>query len=104
MIVRLCDDCKKVIIDKEELKFEVDGKIFRLAVLEIKHQNGVRWKEADYCKECIMKRCGELVIEKVINSGICLDCKNNINKATHYCKMGILKSTRKKTCKYKKES
>jgi len=101
MIVIICDCCKEEIINKEELSFKIKNERYRIAILNIKNQNGIRWKEADFCKKCIDKYLQFIVVDTINNPELCLNCSKNNNPATRYCRIGILKSGKKRTCKFK---
>ena len=98
----VCDICQKTIVEKEELSFLIKEQKFRFAILQIKTSNGVRWKEADICLKCLKKYLNKLVIDKIQRPKICLNCINNKNKATRYCRIGLLKEKKSFVCKYKK--
>jgi len=98
----ICDICKKTIVEKDELSFFVKQQKFRLAILQIRNSNGIRWKEADICLKCLLKYVNSLIVEKIHRPKLCANCIHNQHKATRYCKMGVLKERRTKTCKYKK--
>lgn len=102
MKVTVCDICKTPIIDKSEFKFKIGENNYRLAVLQIRNSNGIRWKEADICVRCLKKYISKMVIEKIPRPELCSNCENNKTKSSRYCRMGILKE-RKKHCKYKRE-
>ncbi|MDD5650694.1 MAG: hypothetical protein PHF86_09835 [Candidatus Nanoarchaeia archaeon] len=102
MKVTVCDICKTPIFDKSEFKFKIGEDNYRLAVLQIRSSNGIRWKEADICPKCLRKHITKIVIEKIPRSTLCSDCENNQTKSSRYCRTGILKEKRKRYCKYKK--
>lgn len=100
----VCDICKKTIIEKDEFVFFIKGQKFRFAILQIKRSNGIRWKEADICFNCIKKHIHKLIIQKIPRPKLCSNCIHNQHRATRYCKMGILKERRTLVCKYKEIS
>jgi len=55
MLARLCNFCEKQIVNRTEKLFTHKGQKYRIAVLEVHIQNGVRWKEADVCPGCLNK-------------------------------------------------
>jgi hypothetical protein len=52
---RVCDFCNKQIINIEKTIFIYKKKKFRVAILKINIQNGLRWREADICEKCFNK-------------------------------------------------
>jgi hypothetical protein len=55
MLARLCNFCEKKIPERMEKIFTHKGEKYRIAVLQVRVQNGVRWKEADVCPGCLNK-------------------------------------------------
>lgn len=61
MKVLLCDVCKKEIVNFDKPFFEIDGDTFRVTIVKLNKNNGIRWKQADVCKKCLIKHSKNLI-------------------------------------------
>ncbi len=98
MIKRVCDFCGADAIEHDKAKFVVGKNHFRIAVLKVGIQNGVRWKEADTCLECLEK-----YLQKTPPFS-CGHCKHiPVEPTSTYCREGIKWKEVKRFCKFKRE-